>query len=143
MSEQTPKWSSAEALWEEINGDTPHRQIEKIAAFLTGYSSTLTARCEALQAELADSLANHIDANQRNMACEARCEALEQEKAQMLTALRKVPLFSLTKDALGWRCAGCGSVSGIHRDGRTRDEACVRDCYVPVVEAAINRAEGK
>ncbi len=73
----------------------------------------------------------------------ARCEALEQEKAQMLTALRKVPLFSLTKDALGWRCAGCGSVSGIHRDGRTRDEACVRDCYVPVVEAAINRAEGK
>ncbi len=46
----------------------------------------LTARCEALQTELADSRANHIDANQRNIACEARCEALTAERDQLLAA---------------------------------------------------------
>lgn len=68
---------------------------------------------------------------------------LQKQRDMLLAALHKVPLFGLTDDALGWRCAGCGSVSGINEDGSTRDETCVRDCYVPIVEAAINGAEGK
>ena len=45
--------------------------------------ATLTARCEALEQELADSRSNHIDSNQRNMACESRCEALTAERDQL------------------------------------------------------------
>jgi hypothetical protein len=62
---------------------------------------------------------------------------------EMLAALRKVPLFGPTEDNLGWRCAGCGSVSGINPDGTDREEECADDCYVPIIEAAIAKAEGK
>ena len=61
----------------------------------------------------------------------------------MLVALRKVPLFGMTEDALGWRCAGCGRVSGIHPDGSNREEPCASGCYVAAVEAAIAKAEGR
>ena len=60
----------------------------------------------------------------------------------MLAALRKVPLFGMTEDALGWRCAGCGRISGIHPDGSNREESCAPDCYVTLVEAAIAKAGG-
>jgi hypothetical protein len=72
-------------------------------------------------------------------ALSASLEREKAEKEQALAALRKVPLFGLTDDALGWRCAGCGGVSGIHHDGSNRDEACAPGCYVPIVEAAIDR----
>lgn len=61
----------------------------------------------------------------------------------MLDALRKVPLFRMTDDALGWQCVGCGQVSGINPDGSDRDESCAPGCYVPIVEAAIAKAEGR
>jgi hypothetical protein len=76
-------------------------------------------------------------------ALQSSLTRVEGEKARLLAALRKVPLFGMTEDALGWRCAGCGAVSGIREDGSNREEACAPWCHVPIVEAAIDAAEGK
>jgi hypothetical protein len=69
--------------------------------------------------------------------------AVEDQRDELLAALRKVPLFRLTEDCLGWQCVGCGSVSGINPDGSMRDEECSPNCYVIAVEAAIDKAEGR
>ena len=74
--------------------------------------------------------------------CEANAHLIS-AAPEMLEALRKVPLFGPTDDNLGWRCAGCGSVSGVTPDGLDRDEECAPDCYVAIVEAAVAKAEGK
>jgi hypothetical protein len=80
---------------------------------------------------------------ERDTALQSSLTRVEGEKARLLAALRKVPLFGMTEDALGWRCAGCGAVSGIREDGSNREEACAPWCHVPIVEAAIDEAEGK
>ncbi len=129
MSDQTPKWSSAEALWEEINGDTPHRQIEKIAAFLTGYSSTLTARCEALEQE--------------------KTLELETAKIEHTRAILRYTFKGYTAgenaDSKHWRERAeaaesrCASLTRVL--AQLRDEAMVMDVAYPIIASVLSGEE--
>ena len=74
--------SRVESMTDDEDWDLSDNDRAALKAILRE-RSTLTARCEALEQELADSRSNHIDSNQRNMACESRCEALTAERDQL------------------------------------------------------------
>jgi hypothetical protein len=117
------KWKR-EADYEDYKSAGPHiRALRDCAADLNTLLSTL--------------LAAPRDQGEETTHPPQDTKALE----AALQALRKVPLFGITDDALGWRCAGCGHVSGIHPDGRDREEPCLPDCYVNAVEKAMHLLE--